>query len=138
MTNLNPYLATVIAGDYRYYKVDFRNRFAQDPDGAGGLSDVDQDGYYDDLPANTDIVIVFSLKPTFSKDIDIPYSMSASHSLEYDKWSGERQSTGGSAQEAWYYVDTSGDKLVGPSDLVSSVRRSFQWKLLPIRRLLRV
>ncbi len=51
------------------------------------------------------------------------------HSLEYDKWSGEHLTTGGGAQEAWYYVDTSGDKLTGPSDLVNGVPKTFSMEV---------
>lgn len=42
--------------------INLKNLFTSDPDGAGGLADMDGDGYYDDLPSGQSIQIRVSLK----------------------------------------------------------------------------
>jgi len=42
--------------------INIKNLFTTDPDGAGGLADIDGDGYYDDLPSGQSVQIKVNLK----------------------------------------------------------------------------
>ena len=51
-------------GQYKAYEVDFSG-FTSDPDGAGGLEDLDGDGKYNDLPSGASYVIEYDLVKNF-------------------------------------------------------------------------
>lgn len=45
----------------KFFNLDLRNYFTRDIDGSGGLTDIDGDGFYDDLKSGDSIVLGFSL-----------------------------------------------------------------------------
>lgn len=49
------------SGNNQIITVDLNNKLSVDPDGAGGLSDLDGDGFYDDLPGGTTLSIDFTV-----------------------------------------------------------------------------
>lgn len=49
------------SGSAQILNLDLNNKLAADPDGAGGLSDLDGDGYYDDLPGGATLTVSFTV-----------------------------------------------------------------------------
>lgn len=54
-------LTTTGTGNNQIISVDLTNKFTSDPDGPGGLTDLDGDGFFDDLPGNSTLRIDFTV-----------------------------------------------------------------------------
>ncbi len=50
-------------------EIDLRNFFTEDPDGPGGLEDLDGDGFYDDLRAGSSVNIKITIKENCSANV---------------------------------------------------------------------
>lgn len=121
---VNYYLTPQVTGyNTRNFKFDFANHFTQDPDGAGGLDDVDQDGYFDDLPSGNTLVILIDAKPTIIGEISAVKGLSTTHSgsLVFKNWSGTISSQNmGFGRVGFGIGNTLSQEIQGPSDLTSA------------------
>jgi uncharacterized repeat protein (TIGR01451 family) len=103
-----------------YYTLSLSNRFASDPDGAGiGLEDMDNDGYFDDLPVGNSMVIRTRLSTTITGD-----DASETHNIIYysggwfKRWSGASEGISNIVNYNWgLSFVTSTKEIRGSSDL---------------------
>jgi uncharacterized repeat protein (TIGR01451 family) len=105
----------------RRYIFNLRDKFATDPDGAGGLEDVDNDGFFDDLlPANT-VSFTSQTLAVLGGVNEYIFNYYVNANVTYEKWSGTLLS------QSNYYQPVSlralSQRLVGPSDLVNNGKR---------------
>jgi gliding motility-associated-like protein len=65
--------------------IDLRNRFTSDPDGAGGLTDLDGDGFFDDLRLGTSLFFTFKVKMECQMQCNAPKNTSFSGNMRYSR-----------------------------------------------------
>jgi uncharacterized repeat protein (TIGR01451 family) len=110
------------------YFYDFTDAFNFDPDGPGGLADVDGDGFYDDLPVGAIFKIQAAQKITFNGDVQTfagQYFLSTANSINYNLWSGELANAGPPGN-AYYAPAVLDQDLNGPTDLESGKKEQYK------------
>lgn len=79
------------SGGQRQFTIDFNNAFAEDRDGEGGFDDVDQDGFFDDLPPTATVTFILHLKYGMTTEVSSFQSVvqaSCYGWMHYNQWSG--------------------------------------------------
>lgn len=109
----------------RVYNFDLNNKFSIDPDGAGGIEDLDQDGFFDDLAPGSTIKFQAHVKNTFTGDIRTMVNGSQSAQLKTTTWSGSTYYAN-NVQRGFYRRSTTSARLRGPSDIVNSQQHNMQ------------
>lgn len=113
------------------FEINLDNAFTTDVDGAGGLDDIDQDGFFDDLlPGNT-LYIVAHTKPTLTGDV-VTFTNAAKNfyygNLQYKTWSGFSE-THRAIPRNFYTVRHNKHELQGPSDLINGSIETFRFNV---------
>jgi uncharacterized repeat protein (TIGR01451 family) len=113
----------------KYYAIRFNNLFLTDPDGIGrGLEDMDNDGYYDDLPVGKTVTIYMELNTLFSgsdnySDHILIYNPSGSSK----RWSGLIGGLNSSYTLTGMNIFSSDKDILGSSDITTTQPENIQF-----------
>ncbi len=75
---------TAVGSNTTTYVLDFNNVFTTDPDGVGGLEDLDGDGFYDDLAPGTTLNITWDIATVCNTACGVQVRQHIGHVLEYE------------------------------------------------------
>lgn len=102
----------------RIHRFNFNNIYNYNVDGIGGLEDLDEDGYYDDLPVGNTLTINVDFKITFEGTIPQPLSFFYYTSrLDFVNWAGGSDGSSLTGQEI-FSIRNESTNINGNADLV--------------------
>lgn len=109
------------------YSFNFKDRFTYDPDGAGGLDDVDEDGFYDDFPVGSTVTYTAVLLSSLDlpNEYNLNYGFNAN--FYYQKWSGQQTGIGIPSYGIGFRALS--QKLLNASDLTNGKRETVRFEL---------
>lgn len=119
-SHLSPYY-------YKRYIFKFTDALSLDPDGAGGLDDVDGDGYFDDLPVGNTVRFVMVALSTLGTQEAYTFNYDFSESISFEKWSGLR--TGYGVPSRGIEFRALSQNMIGTVDLVHGKRETVRFEL---------